>query len=525
MQTEAVLSRPRPFFLTSGGDWSLQRRAKKMNKFLEGQLYEAKADRLGSKCVLDALVCGNGAAKIFERNGRVRIERVPVWELFVGDRDGYYGEPQAMYHAKYIDRRRLKKMFPEHAEDIDACKRADDGASIDEVQSDDVRVIEAWHLRSTPESKDGRHVICLENVTLFAEEWEEEGFPFAFLPWKDPLQGFWSQGLATELRGIQGKLNKALKAIDLGQHLSTHGMLWLERGSKIVKSHISNDYGAIGEYTGTKPQRDVGPILPKELYDWARELYGKAYELAGVSAMAARSEKPAGINSGKGLRIYNDMQSKRFLDFSRAYEAFFIEISLQVVRLMKRLAEKDPSYEVVYRDRHHSERLKWSDVHLDEACYVLECQPVSALPNTPGAKLEALQEMVSSGFAQQLGLEPVWLAKLFDFPDLESAMNTLTAPLDLVEQLIERMLDTGEPEEPEPFYDLRLCVLQGGLAYQQAKIQGAPEDRLALLRNWISSAQALMQPPAPPAGAQPGPQGPSNDAAPPGAPQPAALAA
>lgn len=532
VRSEAVQSRPRPFFLTSGGDWSLQRRAKKMNKFLEGQLYECKIDRVGSKCVLDALVCGNGVAKIFEEGGKVCIERIPPWELFVEDRNGYYGDPRAIYHAKFVDRERLKKLFPEHEEAIEACKRADDGVTDSDMAADHVQVIEAWHLRSTDKSSDGKHVICIQNATLFSEEWEDDSFPFAFLPWSDPLQGFWSQGLATELMGIQAKLNKTLRAIDQGQHLSTHGTLWLERGSKIVKSHISNELGAIGEYTGKRPERDTAPIIPRELYDWARELFNKAFEVSGVSAMAARSEKPAGLTSGKALRIYSDQQSKRFIDFNQSHEAFIIAISEQVVCLMRRLAEKDPSYNVVYRGRHNIERLEWEDVHLEAESYVLKCYPVSALPNTPAGRLEALQEMVNSGFAAQLGLDPASIAKLLDFPDLESATNALTAPLDLIEQLLERMLDTGEPEEPEPFYDLRLCVLQGGLAYQQAKLQGAPEDRLQLLRGWVSSAQALMAPPAPPAGAAAlGPQGPSADGGPSsapaegGAPQPAAMAA
>ena len=76
-------------------------------------------------------------------------------------------------------------------------------------------------------------------------------------------------------------------------------------------------------------------------------------------------------------------------------------------------------------------------------------------------------------------------------------------------------MTTGIYEAPEPYQNLQLGLRLFQNAYLMYKGQNAPEDRLELLRQWVSDAQALLaqaQPPmppqAPPAGAAPGPMAP-----------------
>jgi len=515
VRSEIIQSRPRPMFLTTGGDWSLRRKAQKMGQFVEGVFNECSFDRLASAVALDALVGDFGAIQVTEDEGRVRLQRVLPMELWVDRRDAYYGAPRSLYRTQWIDRTVLKELYPDHAAAIELARdELDQQWRWTDSESDLVCVVEAWHLRSGPQAKDGRHVVCVSGATLEEEEWTARTFPFAFLRWKEPVSGFYSRGLADELRKIQRALNLVAADIEHGQELHTHPKVFLPLNSKLNKGHFTAEAGTFIEGV-TPPQPIVFPAVSPEIYRWFDRLIELAYQMSGVAASAARSEKPAGVQSGRAIRLAADLQSKRFLDFARAFEAFYLDASREIVRLMERLSAEDASYEVVFRGKSRAERIKWGEIKLDESSYILQTWPVNLLPSTPQGKLEAVVDLVNTGFADKLGIPPEQIVKLLDFPDTEAAFGTVTASWDLVEQTLEKMLDEGEYQPPEPFYNLSLCTLVAIRHYQQWRLWDVPEDRMELLRLWISDCKALLDLANPP------PPAPSPDApppAPPGAP-------
>ena len=58
-------NRPKATFLTSDGDYRMQRRAKLLDKFCEGQFYATKIYDIAPRVFLDACVFGTGAMKIY----------------------------------------------------------------------------------------------------------------------------------------------------------------------------------------------------------------------------------------------------------------------------------------------------------------------------------------------------------------------------------------------------------------------------------------------------------------------------
>ena len=69
-------NRPKPMFLTNGGDYKKQREAKLLNSFLDGVFYENNTHDLGVTAFRDAAVWGDGFIHVFAQHGRVRHERV-----------------------------------------------------------------------------------------------------------------------------------------------------------------------------------------------------------------------------------------------------------------------------------------------------------------------------------------------------------------------------------------------------------------------------------------------------------------
>jgi hypothetical protein len=66
------------------------------------------------------------------------------------------------------------------------------------------------------------------------------------------------------------------------------------------------------------------------------------------------------------------------------------------------------------------------------------------------------------------------------------------AAIDEIEMVIENIIDKGRYSSPEPFSNLPLALKKMNQAYLRAKLDNVPEDRLELMRRYISDAQSLI---------------------------------
>src|SRR5579885_3438815 len=149
-------NKPRALFLTSGGDWKLQRKAKKLDKFVEGIFYENEAYSLGPIIFRDGCVFGDGFVHVYREHGRVKWERVLAGVLYVDWVEAFYGKPLQMHRVKNVDKAILKDLYPEKAKLIEQAKTATgDKIGTNQNVADQVTVVESWRLPSGPEAKDG----------------------------------------------------------------------------------------------------------------------------------------------------------------------------------------------------------------------------------------------------------------------------------------------------------------------------------------------------------------------------------
>lgn len=505
-------NKPKPLFLTSGGDYKLQNKAEKLTKFVEGVFYENDIYALGTQIFRDACIWGTGAVFVYEKDGRLKFERCVISEIQVDEVEAFYGTPRSMYRVKTIDRGVLINMFPEKKRAIEEANSAKpDDLGGKPTISDEVAICEAWHLPSGPDASDGKHVIAIDQTLLFEEKYEKHFFPFVFFHWSKKLFGFWGQGLVEQIQNIQLEINKLLWVIQRSMHLAGSFKILLENGSKIVKEHMNNDIGAIINYTGTQPSYVVPPIVPPEIYQHLQNLKNAAFEQAGVSQLSAAAKKPEGLDSGKALREYNDIESDRFMTVGQNYERFFVDLAGVVVSMAKSLyGEGEESYKVKVPGKRFIETIDWKDVHMHEDSYVLKCYPVSALPDEPAGRLQTIQELMQAGL-----IDPESGRRLLDYPDLESEEVLNDASLDYLHEILDKMAETGEYTPPEPYDNLQQARKLALNYYQHYKCQGLEEEKLDLYRSFLDQLDMLAQaamPPAPPmqpqAAPQPQPQSP-----------------
>jgi len=163
-------NRPRPVFLTDNGDYHERNLGKQLNQFILGELHQTKAYAMGEILLRDAAVLGTGCLKIFETaDHKVGIERVLYTELLVDPNDSLFGEPRQLYQLKLVDRDVLADLFPNKRAEVLSAEQAfpDQSADASKTVSDQVMVVEGWHLPSGPDAKDGRHTIaCSAGVLL-----------------------------------------------------------------------------------------------------------------------------------------------------------------------------------------------------------------------------------------------------------------------------------------------------------------------------------------------------------------------
>src|ERR1700730_3169770 len=56
-------SKPKPMFLTEGGDYTKRKLSKDLNRFTEGEFYQLKAYAIGEQVLRDSLILGDGLFK------------------------------------------------------------------------------------------------------------------------------------------------------------------------------------------------------------------------------------------------------------------------------------------------------------------------------------------------------------------------------------------------------------------------------------------------------------------------------
>jgi hypothetical protein len=505
-------TKPRPYYLTSGGDYRQQRKAKKLSQFTDGVFYETKTYRLAPKVFRDALIWGAGFVHAFVRGGKIHHERVMPSEIWVDEVEAQYGFPRNLNRVKLVDRDELCGAFPEHRSAILNATRATDtnGAAGMNI-ADMVTVVESWHLGALGEDgklHGGKHAIALASssdgvMLLEPEDWEHDFFPFAMISWCESTDGFWPQGLCEQLQGEQLELNKELWFVQRSMHLAS-GFKWLlKNGSKVVKEEINNEVGAIINWAGdTAPQLIVPSPIDPVYFENINRIIERMYRKAGVSELSAGNLKPAGLDSKPALREYKDTQADRHKTAGESYDDFFLTLA----NIDRILAKGLKNYTVRSPAKGSFKQIDFSDIGevVDEE-FVLQCFPVSQLPRDPAGRMQTVQEWVQAGW-----ITPRQARRAMDFPDLDTIESLANAQEDLITKILDAIVDDGEYEPPEPTDDLAFAKETVIEYIQRYRALDLEPEKLEMLRIWNQQVDELMaqaMPPPDPMAAAGVPQG------------------
>lgn len=484
-------TKPRPYYLTSGGNYKQQRQAKKLTQFTDGVFYETQTYRKAAKCFRDAAIWGDGFMHVFAQGGKLHHERVIGAELWVDEVEGQYGTPRNMSRVMVVDRDELAGYFPECRKEIMEASRSKESQGMGQNLSDMVTVAESWHLGSMNEKGKmvgGKVAMALVGAGVMLQEpedWEHDFFPFARIPWCEPVVGYWAQGGCEQVRGEQMWLNELFWTVQKAMRLAGTIKVAVQVGSKIVDEHINNEIGAILKHTGAAPTFFTSAPVDQSFFTEMREGIERIYRKLGVSELSASNMKPAGLDSKPSLREYKDTQNERHKTTAEAYDDFF----LQIAAIDRAMAKGLKGYKVRVPGASGFSEIDFAkDVgEFKDEEFILQCFPVSQLPRDPAGRTQTVQEWVQAGW-----LTPRQGRKLMDFPDLQAADSLANAQEELIQKTLDAIVDDGEYAPPEPTDDLALAketCLHYIQLYRRLELD---EDKLGMLRDWNSQVDMLM---------------------------------
>ncbi len=520
----------RPMFTTVEGDYELREKMENADKYVDGTFFNnGYYTDTHPGAVLDCSIYGLGIAKNHAVDGEAVCERTFCHEMLLDDRECMYAKPRRPGQRKYYDKQELFDLHKrdkdiEWTKDLERTIAAggpendpDYGDFDRDEMSDQILVYEGYVL-PTARSK-GAFIQCIRGKTLKLQPYTDKESPFNFLRPMVQMSGLYGIGCAEKIIGIQREINRIIRDIQMAMHLIAKPHWMVEASSNVLASSLNNDIATIIKYSGAVPPTVYTPqAMNEQVFAHLQFLYKTAYEIIGVSQLSAQSQKPAGIDSAVGMRTYLNVETERFSQFVKASEAFAAANAKKTARVVGGL-KKPPKQMTPPRGKQSIDIVDWEPIDLDTVA--VQVYPTSKLPDTPAGRREYALEMAQYGLAK-----PDEILEMLEWSDTEAWAKRRLASRKNVEKDIAK-IRRGVKVVRDAIGDHATAMQMMSDAYEEAKHDGLPEARLAVMRKYVTAcarflAKKQMPPPAPmgPAGGPPpGALGPPPGATPlPGAP-------
>lgn len=501
---------PKPIFLTDKGNYKERKLAKDGNAFIQGEFDRTKVYELAPLMFRDGLALGNGLLKVFPKDKKVAVERTLETELLVDFNDGYYNNPRQLIQQKLVDRSVIMEMFPDKEDIISGAVHGnvDSTPRSTETISDQFIIVEGWHLPSGEDADDGRHVIVCSEGVILDEPWKRQRFPFINFSFNPNLVGFFGQGLIEILMPTQMEIYRLLIIESQSIELMGVPRVLIEELSKIIETSFNNRIGSIIKYRNTPPtfvNSDAG--LGERVFQWIQWLIQNAYQMSGISQLAAAGVKPAGLNSGEAQREFMATQQDRFSALEKRYHNIFKDLSLLMFETAQDIAEDEGSYTSVHVTKNGSREIDLKDIKKLTDNPKIQLYEESSLPKDPAGRQAKLSEMLAAG---EISVQE--FRRLSNFPDLEQDDQLANALEERILHALDEIVENGakkyEDIAPDSFIldptDLATTKsVQYINLYSTLKLE---EDKLQVLRDWFTQVQSLKQQAQPPPQQAPAPQ-------------------
>lgn len=488
----------RPTFLTDGGNWGMQQQAKKLDKYVYGRFYKSKVYEETKKACRDSLIFGDGFVKHWhDANGDIHCKRVFKPCVIIDQAETLYGQdPRTVHELRIVDKDVLKQKYPDFALEIEEANLSDIPYFVDSFEANHrlCAVVESYKVgikitdKGSELIKSGKHFIGISTATFLWEDYKHTKIPYERIQYVPNAIGYFSKGVAELITGHQVEINKTLRRISRAMNLMSSPSIFIDYMSEIIDTHFNNEVGSIIKYKNNPPIYNYPQGISPVVIEWFLTVYQKAFEEVGLSQLTAQSQKPAGLDSGKALREYNDIETERYAEFAQNWEQFHLDIADALIIHSKEIADQGGEVIVLSPEKYGALKIDFKKIKLKNSEYIMQVYPTSMLPKTPSGRLAYVQEMM----AAQL-LTPEEGLQLLEFPDTTELIETKNAYIDDIRYTADQIIEDSLYNPPEPYQRLDYGIAYMNSLYLKMKTRQLPVEKLDLLQKWINDALTLQQ--------------------------------
>lgn len=512
--------RPMPMISADDANYSQRRFAKRCSRVLRRKIGGQQISEMSPQIIRDMCIRGDGVIKAETFAGDVHNKRIPVYELVLDQFECENGGARTMAHVRPEDRSVMMARYPKFAEqiaDAPAYSRQEPWANWayqQQTVSDFIEVRELWHLPSIPGATDGQHVVTIKGQVVYRVAWQWPCFPVVRPQWSAPPRGESGErgwrggGLVEQLLGIQEQINDILRDAREALKYSSQLTIFVQRGSNVNKHHLRKRHPAVVEYDGVEPHYVAPNPVSEQAIRILLMLIEQAYQVTGISQMAAQSKNTLGAGaSGKAIDTMDDLQSDRFAHVESGYQQARVKLGAVNTYLAKDLYEQahpnsdierfDESPDVIAEDDLAAwiKGTDWSKLDLESGDFHIVLEPVNYLADAREGRLAQVGELGKNGLIP----DPAIQADLFDEPDIQAANRIILGPKHKLDMIMEGLAEPDVPMfelQPDQYTNLALGVLmaKGELNEAEASRRFDREDAdLELVcdrfRQWIEMAK------------------------------------
>jgi hypothetical protein len=470
---------------TDGADWDQQLRARALELYGEELIVAFDVLPQCRAAFKECAKKGMGLVKYGAKFSAPYCQQVLVENIVVDQNETRDNrEPLQIHEWVSVDADELIAEFPKFRQQIESARAQRQTWRIDgryaPMFDNQVIYLDSYRAPIGTKGKKGyrpgRHVKSLHDCPLLDDPWEDD-FPYAVMVWSKRAKSWYGIGGAERIAGIQRALNRRNWSIEQQNNRIAFPTMFVRPVDANMTTKTSR-LGNTGVIRGDFPQVVTPIAVSPETYQSRVDYKNSAREEFGLPSTAVHGAKPTGVDSAVALREYKDQTSDRYAPQQKGYERLVLDVLLGLFGVCKKLGKDAP--EMIRTSRFGARRIKWGDVDLGDLRFQL--QAASSMPRTPAGRLQFVIELAQAGV-----ISTDVATRLMQHPDLESELSLYTAAIESAEECIDEIM-RGKVVMPEPFMSAAVCRWRGQREYLKWRNNGAPENRLESLRQFVVQA-------------------------------------
>ena len=510
--------RPRAQFLPEYGNYKTHSLVRDLNAGSDAWAQREKYQDEATEAFKDSLYQPGGVLKVYPETvddiGKVRLMRLPSWELKIDPEDDRYGDPECMYHVRWITIRAAMRLYG--ITDDARMSIARGSAQLAGVDSyarlsvrggrKMVRVAEAYK-----RGPGGWKVTLVGDYVARVEPYEHERHMFERLIFDRNPQSGWGYSAIQPIRTIQDRVDDWLQACDDAHHLSAKLVASIPPGATFK---LTNDPVILFETgpTGASPSFHNPSAIDPGAYHWWEIIKAMASEILGVPPNAQYGTKAPAVTSAVAIDAVTDIENGRLARLSQNWEQLCPRIAELWYACSLDLGAGGAGsdmYDAI--DRGQSKVIQFTKMTRKPSIRVF---PTSLFGQSIPARLQKAMDAVKAGWFNQE--EILWM---LDIPDLDPTTRQKLAEFYYAERFMDDLLEGGEYSTPDRWMDAQKLFDYARRRYLLGTLPdaGYPPEALANARKLLTYLQPIASAAAAKAAGQPAP-GPAQLAAPPALP-------